>query len=641
MPKKNGSPSLVLRNGRQVQLVVAKNGRARSALTGLAGIFLAGNVAFVQTALAAQTEHAAQTVQSLRYGASLFHFYQHDYFGALTELMVGQKVQDLGPHAPGAELLRGGMSLSYGMDRTAENIFHTLLDEAPFEVDKDQAWFYLGKIAWQRGEVDRADAALAELSPEYDGALADEVRYMRAAALVRENETAAATDILYQLPKASNWRYYLHYNLGAARAAQGDWAAAQAHFEPFDTLPLESEEAWALYDKAQTASAYAYLAAREFELAQEVFQRVRLESSATEKALLGYGWSSAEQGDYQAALSPWQALTQRSMLDASARESLLAVPYAYEQLGRPGIALTQYRAASDIYSSQLEGLHSAIEAFRTQDIAQLLGVPNDDSGDWLFAPDILPRGEFAPYLQYLISRHGFQVALRELRDLYATSQRLQDAAQRVGVLHQVDQHQQATWSKIAREDRREQMVSRQAIISAQAVEVRERLERALSSTNGRQLGGAAQLARWSKVERSTQLAAELEDSTKQEKIRLLRGLLIWDDNELYPARAWELQQQLHTLDQAVSESSVALARLDEALAQRNVSSFAPRIEAISERVTIQAQQLASVVAVAEEQVRQLAVVELEQQAQQMARALGQSGLAIARLYDLGSEGAAP
>ncbi|MEM6583808.1 MAG: hypothetical protein AAF699_21205, partial [Pseudomonadota bacterium] len=77
----------------------------------------------------ASSDDAEETVQALRYGVTLYHYYQQDYFNALTELMAAQELQALAMHADNAELLRGGISLSYGMDRVAENIFEELLTE--------------------------------------------------------------------------------------------------------------------------------------------------------------------------------------------------------------------------------------------------------------------------------------------------------------------------------------------------------------------------------------------------------------------------------------------------------------------------------------------------------------------------------
>ena len=141
---------------------------------------------------------AAETVQNLRYGVSLFYLYQGDYFQSLTELMVGQaKDEELGPHGENAELLRGGISLSYGMDREAERVFTALLAEPREGVNRQRAWFYLAKVAWQRGEVGAAAAALANADLNAEDIdkrddLAQEAAYLRAAIALSQGDRATA-----------------------------------------------------------------------------------------------------------------------------------------------------------------------------------------------------------------------------------------------------------------------------------------------------------------------------------------------------------------------------------------------------------------------------------------------------------------
>ena len=326
---------------------------------------------------------AAETVQSLRYGASLYHYYQRDYFGALTELTAAQKLDALGPHTQGAELMRGGMALSYGMDRQAESIFKQQLqqddarstadDDNAASVNADQVWFYLGKMAWQRGDAVRTAESLGKMREDYAGDLKKEAIFLGASAALALGEAAAAEAQLDALQEHRRWHDHLGYNIGATHAAGGDWLSATPYFNTIAERKPESLEDLALYDKSLTAAGYAYLAGGEPEQSGDAFRQVRLEGPYATRALLGYGWSAAERGDYLAALSPWQQLTSYSLLDESARESLLAVPYAYDQLERPGLALQHYQLASAAYENAIAGLNEAIAAFAEESLAPLLG----------------------------------------------------------------------------------------------------------------------------------------------------------------------------------------------------------------------------------------------------------------------------
>ena len=70
------------------------------------------------------------TVQDLAYGEVLFHFYQEDYFTALTQLLVAQARDEFAYHDGEAELLLGGLYLSYGLHRHAGEIFSRLLEQS-------------------------------------------------------------------------------------------------------------------------------------------------------------------------------------------------------------------------------------------------------------------------------------------------------------------------------------------------------------------------------------------------------------------------------------------------------------------------------------------------------------------------------
>ena len=102
-------------------------------------------------------------VKDPHFGEVLFYFFQEDYFSALTRLMTAQRFARVPHHAEEAELLRGGMLLSYGLHQEAGRIFQALIDAGAPPSVRDRAWFYLAKIRYQRGYVAEAEDAIARV----------------------------------------------------------------------------------------------------------------------------------------------------------------------------------------------------------------------------------------------------------------------------------------------------------------------------------------------------------------------------------------------------------------------------------------------------------------------------------------------
>ena len=97
------------------------------------------------------------------YGDVLFYFYQGLYFPAITKLEVSQHFQRLPRQADEAEILRGGLLLSYGLHEQAAEVFEALLARGAPPSVRDRAWYFLAKVRYQRGLMPEASNALARI----------------------------------------------------------------------------------------------------------------------------------------------------------------------------------------------------------------------------------------------------------------------------------------------------------------------------------------------------------------------------------------------------------------------------------------------------------------------------------------------
>jgi hypothetical protein len=145
-------------------------------------------------------------VQAPHYGEVLFHFHQDQTFTALTSLMVSQQFDRLGVHADEAEVLRGGLLLSYGMHREAGQVFERLIDHGATPEVRNRAWYYLARVRYARGEPQAADAALAHIQGELPGALDDDRRLLQAQVKLALAQPALAAEALTPLASADHPR---------------------------------------------------------------------------------------------------------------------------------------------------------------------------------------------------------------------------------------------------------------------------------------------------------------------------------------------------------------------------------------------------------------------------------------------------
>ncbi|MGK0499581.1 MAG: hypothetical protein ACJAYG_001223 [Oceanicoccus sp.] len=588
-------------------------------------------------------------VQDLRYGVVLYHFFQQSYFEALTEALVGEQRQDMPVHQQSAQLLRGGMSLSYGMGQQAETIFRKSLASLPDQAARDKAWFYLAKLYYQRGDNIKANTMLAKIGDQLAPRLAQQANYFAASLALKAGDVAKADRLISQQPEKSAWLAYYYFNRGAEQIASGQWQQGNASFRQladlsFDDLasdePKVFEEVTSLKDRAYTASGFAHLAAGKNQSAIDDFIKVRLQSPLVDRAMLGYGWAASQQQNYQLALSPWLALSKRSLMDASVQESLLAVPYAYEQLDAKASALKQYQRAVSVFERELSQLDKAVNVFQKMPVAEL--IASEGLGeDWLQAPDYLPLNDQAPYLSHLISQDHFQLAIKDLADLLRIQHYMWQSANRLSSMVSVLEIQKQRWQQNLSDTRRQQYRQTYNELQSKKKQLQQALVEAEAQPSSGRFISQQEMELWQTASHAEKIIEALRQagenvSVQSLQLRLYQGLLFWQASEQDSDRRWQFKKQLTEVEQLLITTEQGIKTIESLDADRYDAAFDQRLLVMQQQLSDQQQQLDSTLIVAEKEIRELAINELENQQQRLAYYLGQAKLAIARLYDAGS-----
>ncbi|MGI9264347.1 MAG: tetratricopeptide repeat protein, partial [Gammaproteobacteria bacterium] len=232
-------------------------------------------------------------VQDAHYGEVLYYFYQEDYFPAIVRLLAAQQSSQLANHDAEAELLLGGLYLSYGHHLHAAEIFERLLADSVDVEIRDRTWFFLAKIWHQRGYLAESQNGLNNIEGQLPGALEAERQMLQAQIYIDEGDHDRAIALLQNWKGKTEWSSYARYNLGVAMVRSGRVNAAADILQSLGSIEPYNEELSSLRDKANLALGYAFLQDEQPLAAKPALQRVRLEGPFSNKALLGVGWADA------------------------------------------------------------------------------------------------------------------------------------------------------------------------------------------------------------------------------------------------------------------------------------------------------------------------------------------------------------
>lgn len=613
----------------------------------LAGAFSAALPAAAQPRPAPEPK---VVVQDPHYGDTLFRFYQQQYFGAITGLMASQHFERVPRHADEAEILRGGMLLSYGLHQQAGDIFHRLVDQAAAPAVRDRAWHFLAKLRFQRGLPDEADAALARVGNALPAELAEDHALLRAQVHMARGDFAAAAEVLRPLAGPDGGHRYARFNLGVALVRAGDAPAGSALLDQLGRAPAENEEFRALRDKANLALGFAALQAQQPEAARRSLERVRLAGAQSAKALLGFGWAAAALKEHQAALVPWLELAGRDPSDAAVLEARIAVPYAYAELGAYGQAVAGYEAALADFGREAAALDESIAAVRAGRLVNALAQrnPGADMG-WFYRLQDLPEAADLPHAGHLASvlaEHDFQEAFKNWRDLLFLQRNLADWATNLGVFgDMLDNRRKAFEVKAPQVQSGAGRIDLGGAAQRVATLAAD-LQRADDTRDAAALADAREHALQARITRVqaglARLGGHEQEAALRERLRLAAGALAWEQARELAPRLWQARKAERVIQHELAQAQQRQAALAQSLRDepQRLAGFGQRLATQGQRLAALAPRVATLAQQQQAAVQDIAVAALQRQKERLAVYTTQARFALAQLNDRASLAAA-
>jgi hypothetical protein len=617
---------------------------ARIAL--LTAAALACSSALVSPALAAKPEVdklSPTVVRDLHFGDALFYYYQGQDFESITRLQAYRGWGRMPHHDAETDLLLGGLYLSLGLHNEAGERFETLLTQSVPEGVRNRAWFYLGKIWYARGYLDRAERAIKEVQGRLTPDLEAERLHLLSNILMRQqrfDEAIALLNAWRGRKDQSDWLAYAQYNLGVALVRKGLVTEADPFLTTVGSIESGRRELRSLRDRANLALGYAYLQNNQPALAKPPLERVRLDGPYSNKALLGVGWADAAEGQFQEALTPWMELRDRNLLDSAVQEAYLAIPYAFAKLNANAQAAENYETAIRSFDSETMNLDASIAEINDGTMLdKLLKRDEKDHYGWFWQLREVPDAPQSRYLYHLLAGHDFQEGLKNYRDLAflgGTLARWQDSI--IAFDDMLDTRERAYAERVPQADA-VLASGRLDKASADRASAGGQLDQVEVAQDVSALGTAEERDQWARIVRleAALLTAPDDEETNviREKTRLAKGVLYWRLAESFKARVWNERRTLKDLDQALREAQNRWVRVQKARSSmpNNTGEFAARVEALRQRLEGAQQRLAGVAQMQNGLLEALARNELEQQKERISTYQIQARFALASIYD--------
>ncbi len=582
----------------------------------------------------------ARPVEAPYYGDALFHFFQDRYFTSITTLMASQHFDRVAAHRDEAEILRGGMLLSYGLHKEAGEIFAKLIEQGASPAVRDRAWFYLAKIRYQRGFLAEAEDAMARIEKNLPPALAEDRLLLQSNLMMARGDYAGAAALLEGVAKESPIGQYARFNLGVALVKSGQDEAGNKLLDEIGLAPAADEEMRSLRDRANVALGFSALQAGQPDVARRSLQRVRLEGLQANKALLGFGWAAAELKEPRLALVPWLELANRDASDAAVLEARIAIPYAYAELGAYGEATEQYNAAIAAYESEAGRLDESIGAIRAGKLLDGLieRNPGEEMG-WFWNIRELPQMPYASHLTQVMAGHEFQEAFKNWRDLRFLATNLKDWEDKLGIFgDMLDNRRRAYAERLPAVQAQARTVNLQALQQRRDA-VAADVERAVREQDPQAFANVKDRELLDLIEGVKQGLKDVSDAAEaqrlRERTRLVAGALEWRLTQEYAARSWDAQKDMKTIDAelALAQQRVAAVARAQVEEPARHEAFAKRIAELSARIKGLIPRVAALSGEQGREVQELAVAELARQKDRLAVYSQQARFAVAQMYD--------
>lgn len=594
---------------------------------------------FATTGLAEEKRNPQQ-INDLRYGEALYNFYQERYFTSITNLMVAKQRKPITTQDVDPELLLGGLYLYYGLHGNASNIFSELIEKNTSIETQDRAWFNIGKMRYKDRFFAEANTALNKVKDTLSAEREAEKQNLLANTYLKQKDFTAAYEAIKNLNAHQDWQVYAKYNMGVSLIKSGQNKEGTELLNQVSSLKTENEELKALRDKTNVALGYAYIRQNLPQYSVKYLQQVRLKGPLSAKALLGVGWAYQQQNKLEQALVAWLELRDWPVIDTAVQESLLAVPYTLEKMGKNQLALQHYNYAIDNYKEELSSLKSVLSAVKAGEL--LFALRPAMVTESILDPEYqnpLPESISVPYLQHLVNSLDFQKIHKNYLDLIYLQKNLTQWKSQFPAYKLMLKERNNFYKKQQRSLNNNTRLKAVIALKKQRDKLADKVKQIEQQQDAYALvtnDEKVLLNSLTKIKKLLVRLSKKDDfSEENEKFKFFQGLILWDINTDYTPRYWKVKNELNQLNKALelSEKRLNSIRTSSKNAPLSFSNYNNRIKNKEKTLNKLLNKTTSIIRFQEKLIEKEALASLTLRYHQIQNYHTRASYSLARLYD--------
>ncbi len=379
-------------------------------------------------------KEAVQSTEDLEWGAVLFDYFQKDYLSALIEYDYAYSHGNKISKNQSGQLLKGGMSLSYGMADESKAIFEKLLETNTSELVRNAAWYYLANLYYYKADTEKAYNALQKVKGELSPNLHTEFHYLASLVQSQGQHIAKTENILTSLSPANPHYAYLLFNLAMTQLEAGQVEKTIVNLNKVAAMSQINIELATLADRARHGLAQITLRQGDIISAWGYLKSITTTGLYSNRALLTYAWTAIKLKQFQEAIPALKILDERSIALPEVQEAKVLLAHLYEQEGSPRKALKSNLLAIEAFNKGLQDIEEARRIIGLQDVPREF-ITNFEvivgQSDWYAMEPTVDYLKLTPFVIDLISSNAFNETLRELSDLYTIQNNLNEWSRQV------------------------------------------------------------------------------------------------------------------------------------------------------------------------------------------------------------------